>query len=76
MDFSYSSRIIIDDMFLYCMDFGIQIFERIIIYVSLYVHLYIEKQVKIRELFCCARLPLPPPYFAPGNARIGQTITK
>ena len=34
---------------------------------------YIEKQVEIRELFCCARLPLPPPYFAPG---IGQIITK
>jgi hypothetical protein len=27
----------------------------------------------IHELFCCAGLPLPPPYFAPG---IGQTITR
>ena len=49
--------------------------EFIIDYMFLYmhVHLYIEKRVKIHELFCCARLPLPPPYFAP---EIVQTITK
>jgi hypothetical protein len=39
----------------------------------LYMYTYIEKQVKIHELFCRARLPLLPPYFAPG---IGQTITE
>ena len=34
---------------------------------SICSYTYIEKRVKIHELFCCAGLPLPPPYFPPRN---------